>query len=406
MTGREGTIRDVTVEKELREEVLKTKERLVKTTADIDKLIHTFLHPVVKFSGNAELLSQQSLLLKKTIQPGIPHSSYGKDLGKKILKQLIEIKNNLPDIDKKLSYDESQRPIHEKEEINLLTSSSLKDALKVIINVFDYSLRTERSGTLLNDTIKDTALWVLQELDRVDYSNQRALQAFIKKDFIELLQGILFDRLVHGSKILKEEAEIMKRGVEALRGYIGLREKRKISIMECDIGFILKKNVERFKPILSEKEIEIYYKPSGNLKAEASPNDIDRVICNLLHNAKKYSHPGPGRFLNIGARELQPDNMVEISIASFGIPIKRDELESESIFEFGIRGELAFKSDRDGTGVGLADAKEIVEAHGGNIHITSVPAKGENETEPPQYKVPYLTNISIRIPKKAGHKEE
>ncbi|HLP48057.1 MAG TPA: hypothetical protein VK469_19090, partial [Candidatus Kapabacteria bacterium] len=73
-------------------------------------------------------------------------------------------------------------------------------------------------------------------------------------------------------------------------------------------------------------------------------------------------------------------------------------INSGKIWEFGYRGELAYESARDGAGVGLADAKEVIKAHGGKISITSKP-RG-NESNSPQYKVPYLTTVIIRIPRK------
>lgn len=198
--------------------------------------------------------------------------------------------------------------------------------------------------------------------------------------------------------MLKAEAQILERDVEALRMYTGLEKKRKYSFRTADIGKVVKANIELFEPVLAEKDIKVDYNERGNLTAEISKSDIDRVICNLLHNARKYAYQGEGRFLKVRAREIQPQNEVEISIQSFGAPIKEEEIESGKLWEFGFRGEFAYESARDGAGVGLADAKEVVDAHGGKISITSEP-RG-NESDPPQYKVPYLTTVTIRIPRK------
>jgi signal transduction histidine kinase len=190
---------------------------------------------------------------------------------------------------------------------------------------------------------------------------------------------------------------MMKREVDALRVNIGMNKERRYTFSRCDIGVILEENVERFKSVLLEKDIEIDYQKSGNLEAYISANDIDRVICNLLYNARKYSYEGKGRFVKIRAREVQPANMIEISICSLGIPIKKEEIETGKIWDFGYRGDMAYATDRDGTGIGLADAKEVIENHNGEICITSIPTR--NETNPPGYKVPYLTTVLIKIPR-------
>ncbi len=402
--GREGTIRDITEEIELKNRVKETEERLERTTADINKLIHTFLHPVIKFAGNSELMYQVGSILHQAIQPKRTSLPDGKELTDMLMTRLIEIRDTLPDIKKNISYEREQDTLHKDGGLDPLIVSHLKERLTKIINVFDYSLQTVESKILLDSTIRDTALWILEELNKIEYFKHNKLKSVIGEDFIEFLQGILFNHLVHSAKILMAETEVMKREVEALRAYIGLKKERKLSFVKRDIGIILEENIERFTPILSEKEIEIEYKRSGNLELELSPNDIDRVICNLFHNAKKYSYAGKGRFVKVRARELQPDNLVEFSIESFGIAIKKDEIESGYIYKFGSRGELAFKSDRDGTGVGLTDARDIIEAHGGKLDITSRPAG--DESDPPEYKVPYLTKVTIRIPRVRNRKEE
>lgn len=394
--GREGTIRDVTDEIELKKIVVETQANLERTTADINKFIHTFLHPVVKFSGNSELLYQLGDALRKTSQPKKTPIPEGKELGEQLMECLTGIRNKIHEIDTKI---EEKGPLHKKDGVDLLKISTFKEKLIRIIYQFDYSLKTEESELLLDSTIKDTALWVLDELNKINFSEYSELEFIIREGFIEFLHKILFSHLVHIAGIMKRETEIMKDVVEALRAYIGLQKERKYSLVKSDLEKILEENIEHFKPTFLEKGIEIDYKFTGNLEAELAPNDIDRVVCNLLHNAGKYSSPGKGRFIKIRAREIQPGDQVEFSIENFGTPIKKEEIESESIFKFGIRGELAFKSDRDGTGVGLADAKDTVEYHGGELNLTSNPVREDGD--PREYKVPYLTKVTIRIPKKS-----
>jgi signal transduction histidine kinase len=124
----------------------------------------------------------------------------------------------------------------------------------------------------------------------------------------------------------------------------------------------------------------------------------------LLHNANKYSHKGPGRFVRIKTRDLQQETEAEIIIESYGIPIKKGEIESGDIFKFGYRSKLAFRTDRDGTGVGLADAKDVIEQHHGKITITSEPIRDDGD--PPKYKVPYITTVTVRLPKSRNNKED
>jgi PAS domain S-box-containing protein len=395
--GREGTVRDISKEIEVRKQLDDAQARIKKTTADMNQLIHTFLHPVIKFSGSSELLYQVADILQKTIKIDSPAISDPKELGEILMAKLIEISEHIPDIDENVSYEEQKRLIN-SDQLDALTAKTLKEKLREIINIYDYSLKTE-NGILLEQTIRDTALWVLDELFKMGYFEKDKLKSIINEDFIEFLQGILFNHLTQGASILVGETEMMKREVEALRIVLGLRKERQFVFTKGDIEKILEENVQRFKPVLAEDGLEIDYSSTGNLKADISANDIDRVICNLFHNTKKYSHVGKGRFVKVRARELHPDNVVKITIQNYGIPIKQEEIDSGNIWKFGYRGELVFMSDRDGTGVGLADAKEVIDAHQGKICITSRPPEKYQETNPPKYEVPYLITVTIIIPK-------
>ena len=86
---------------------------------------------------------------------------------------------------------------------------------------------------------------------------------------------------------------------------------------------------------------------------------IERVLCNLLENAAKYSPAGAS--VEISAR--QNGTMVEVSVcdSGSGIPSERQD----RIFDMFVRG--APESPMPGVGLGLAICRAIVEAHGGAI---------------------------------------
>lgn len=95
---------------------------------------------------------------------------------------------------------------------------------------------------------------------------------------------------------------------------------------------------------------------------------IERVFCNLLENAAKYSPEGSS--IEIAAQQL--DGSVEVSVRDHGAgfpPTNQDEL-----FNMFVRGVPA--SSKPGTGLGLAICRAIVEAHGGEIGAVNDPEGG------------------------------
>ncbi|MBA5639538.1 two-component system sensor histidine kinase KdbD [Duganella sp. LX20W] len=95
---------------------------------------------------------------------------------------------------------------------------------------------------------------------------------------------------------------------------------------------------------------------------------IERVLCNLLENAAKYTPPGAHVTLAAELRGTWVDVMVYDD--GPGLPHGREE----AIFEKFTRGER--ESAKPGVGLGLAICRAIVEAHGGKINAAPSPAGG------------------------------
>ena len=91
---------------------------------------------------------------------------------------------------------------------------------------------------------------------------------------------------------------------------------------------------------------------------------IKKVLQHLLENAAKYSPPGSPIFIS---SEVKNNRMIT-SVADRGTGI--DDLERSMIFDKFYRGQSQ-RYRVQGTGMGLAIVKAIVEAHSGRIEVTS-----------------------------------
>lgn len=94
---------------------------------------------------------------------------------------------------------------------------------------------------------------------------------------------------------------------------------------------------------------------------------VERVFCNLLENAAKYSPSGAG--IEITAALAGEFVEIRVSDRGQGFPARQDDL-----FEMFVRGET--ESSKPGTGLGLAICRAIIEAHGGTIAAENRPQGG------------------------------
>ncbi|OHB62395.1 MAG: hypothetical protein A2Y76_06625 [Planctomycetes bacterium RBG_13_60_9] len=97
---------------------------------------------------------------------------------------------------------------------------------------------------------------------------------------------------------------------------------------------------------------------------------VEETLTNLLFNAVKYT-PNGGQ---VSLRVTQDGPFIGVSVADTGIGIPNADLPH--IFEEFYRAENAREIERDGTGLGLAFAKQVVERHGGTIWVRNNPDAG------------------------------
>jgi len=100
------------------------------------------------------------------------------------------------------------------------------------------------------------------------------------------------------------------------------------------------------------------------------PNQMERIILNLLANSIKFTNPG-GKISVIMEAEGDP---IKIVIKDTGIGIPEDQLDS--IFERFRQVKCSFSRENGGSGIGLSLVKSLVEMHKGTISVNSIENKG------------------------------
>ncbi|WP_127502704.1 SpoIIE family protein phosphatase [Actinoplanes solisilvae] len=122
----------------------------------------------------------------------------------------------------------------------------------------------------------------------------------------------------------------------------------------------------------------------------AAPVHVDRgmwekIILNLLSNALKFTFTGGVRI------SVRPDgDAAQVTVSDTGVGVAADEMPR--LFERFHRIENAKSRSNEGSGIGLALVKELVELHGGTVTAASTPGEG--------------TTFTIRVPFGDGHLPE
>jgi signal transduction histidine kinase len=120
----------------------------------------------------------------------------------------------------------------------------------------------------------------------------------------------------------------------------------------------------------SISDVRIEHDVPLHLAAKADAERIHQVLFNLVDNAVRFTPPGGE--IRVNAR---PDGeRVQISVTDTGVGIQPEHLPR--VFERFYRVDPARSRDDGGTGIGLAIARSIVEAHGGRIVAKSDPGHG------------------------------
>ena len=117
---------------------------------------------------------------------------------------------------------------------------------------------------------------------------------------------------------------------------------------------------------IEAREHTVTFTSEGSVpQITADRERIEQVIVNVLSNSVKYTPVGGKIDVTVRSEE----NNVSFCVKDNGIDIPEEDLDR--IFERFYRVEKSRTSEMGGTGLGLAIARELIEAHGGDIQIDS-----------------------------------
>jgi signal transduction histidine kinase len=153
----------------------------------------------------------------------------------------------------------------------------------------------------------------------------------------------------------------------------GLLEYARIGAKEAKYSKVSLDKV--LKDVLSDMELSILEKKAkmeiGKLgEIESDEIQLRQLFQNMISNSLKFHPPEENPKIIIASQRINTFNKISIEDEGIGIPEKYQD-KIFSIFQ-----RLHGRSEYDGTGIGLAVVRRIVERHGGKIVVSGRQGKG------------------------------
>lgn len=178
----------------------------------------------------------------------------------------------------------------------------------------------------------------------------------------------------------RKALNMMHRATESMTNLItGLLETIRVEstanlVLEpTNINDLIRRAIEDLRPLAEAKKHKISYEqPEESLLIMGDPNRLNSVMSNLLSNAIKFT--GDGGKIQVEAS--WDDDEIRVSVTDNGPGIPEEEIPK--VFDHLFRGKAAFQDNNpiEGTGLGLALAKTVIEQHGGRLWVESVEGEG------------------------------
>lgn len=137
-----------------------------------------------------------------------------------------------------------------------------------------------------------------------------------------------------------------------------------------DLSGELEREAATLGPMYRDKSLSLRLEIEPGVITAVDIAKLRRAVENLLQNALRYTDSGGSVTLSLKTA----GKMAEISVSDSGIGISENDLPY--IFERFYRTDTSRTRESGGMGIGLAIAKAIIEAHGGEITVESKEGSG------------------------------
>jgi len=190
--------------------------------------------------------------------------------------------------------------------------------------------------------------------------------------YLEGLSDCVVEPSAETWQLLRSESRRLGRITEDLTKVSQAEERQlELRLEPVDALSLLEAAAGAATPAFAAKGVELQISPGGDgLRVGVDPDRLGEVLANLLANALR--HTPAGGTVTLAAERADDD--VILTVTNTGDGLVPDDLER--VFERFYRADRSRSRDQGGSGIGLAIARALVEAHGGRLSVES-PGKGQ-----------------------------
>jgi PAS domain S-box-containing protein len=172
----------------------------------------------------------------------------------------------------------------------------------------------------------------------------------------------------------RKMADLINQMLDVTRVQMG--QLLELSRVYTDLAALVRQTVEQQGPTPPSYRIELNV-PSRPMMGAVDPARFERVVANLLSNAVKYTPDGGVVELSLTSEDMDGNSWAVLTASDTGIGIPENDLPH--VFTSFFRGSNV-TGKIQGSGIGLASARQIVEQHGGFIGVRSEVGRGSTFT--------------------------
>lgn len=246
-----------------------------------------------------------------------------------------------------------------------LLSKRLFNAFHSVENL-SHQLENKNVELVRLDRLKDDFL------SNISHELKNPIHGMIGLAETMILTGKHLPRETHSSlSLIATTGKRLTRLVSDILDFAKLRNSDlKLNLKPTDIRQLIEVVIRLHKPLSDLKSLRITNSiPLNTSRVLVDEDRVLQVMHNLLGNAIKFTENG-----DIEISAVNTGNQLKVSVKDSGIGIPREQ--QISIFESFRQAETSETRHYEGTGLGLSIAKELINLHGGDIDVASVPGEG------------------------------